>query len=160
MPRQPYEPRRVIRRGEGVDAGEWVVALPELPDIADTAFTNNHCFRYAGQTHFGSDSVIAVEFEPVPRLSDADIEGTLYLRVDTYQLVGSVTALNRIPPRFRRSGLREYHVRARFGEIVSGVPVLEEWQLTNEFRAPRRPFVEIGQMFFVEWTDSSVVARP
>jgi hypothetical protein len=28
--------------------GMWLVMLPELADIADTAFTNNHCFWYGG----------------------------------------------------------------------------------------------------------------
>ena len=34
--------------------------LPQLTDIADTAFTNNHCLWYAGQQRFGSDSVVRV----------------------------------------------------------------------------------------------------
>jgi hypothetical protein len=160
LPASPYAPKQVIRRGQGIDAGEWVVALPELPHIADTAFTNNHCFRYAGQTRFESDSVIKVEFEPVAWLDkEVDIEGTLYLRVDDYQLVGSVTSLNRIPAQFRRAGLQEYTVRARFSEIVTGVPVLDQWEVTNRFRSPKLPQVEIGQVFNIRWTDSTAV-RP
>lgn len=100
------------------------MALPELPDIADSAFTNNHCFRYAGQTRFESDSVIKVEFEPA---------------------------------QFRRSGLQEYTVRARFSEIETGVPVLDQWELLNRFRSPKLNFVEIGQVFNIQWTDSTAV---
>jgi hypothetical protein len=156
LPEKPYRPREVLRRGEGLDAGEWHVAIPELPDLADTAFTNNHCFRYAGQTRFEADSVIQVDFEPVPWLDkEVDIKGSLYLKVDGYQIVGTVTMLNRIPSQFRRAGLQELSVRARFTEFVSGIPVLDEWMLTNRFRAPRLPFVEVGQVLNVRWTDST-----
>ena len=71
-----------------------------------------------------------MDFEPVPWLArEVDLEGSIYLRADGYQLVGLVTKLNRIPPQNR--ALQEYVVRARFSEIVSGVPVLSEWTLTN-----------------------------
>jgi hypothetical protein len=160
LPADPYQPTQVLRPGEGIDEGRWLIALPEAPDIADTAFTNNHCFQYAGQTRFEEDSVIAVTFEPVPWLNkEVDIKGTLYLRVQDYQLVGSVTKLNRIPAQFRRSGLHDYAVRARFAEVVDGVPVLDKWELTNTFNGARRPFVEIGQVFNIQWTDTAAVAR-
>lgn len=42
--------------------------LPDLSDLADTAFTNNLCLWYPGQERVGSDSVIRVDFEPVPWL--------------------------------------------------------------------------------------------
>jgi hypothetical protein len=64
LPLEPYAPRRVRRPFQGRKSGG--VMLPELADIADTAFTNNHCFWYAGQERFGSDSVVRVDFEPVP----------------------------------------------------------------------------------------------
>ena len=159
LPPKPYVPRRVISRGEGAFAGQWVIKLPELPDLADTAFTNNHCFRYAGQERLESDSVIRVDFEPVPWLArEVDLEGSIYLRADGYQLVGLVTKLNRIPPQNR--ALQEYVVRARFSEIVSGVPVLSEWTLTNTFHDDDRPpFVYTGRVTGVTWLDSLPARR-
>jgi hypothetical protein len=156
LPPAPYAPKRVVQRGEGNDADGWVLALPELPDFADTAFTNNHCFRYAGQTRYEGDSVIAVEFEPVPWLNkETDIEGTMFLRADGYQLVATVSKLNRIPSHLRNSGLQEVTVRARFSEIVSGVAVLDEWDLTTRYRRPQPPRTEIGQVFGIKWTDTT-----
>lgn len=157
LPAEPYRPRHVLRR---TDEGEWGVGVPELPDFADTAFTNNHCFYYAGQTRRGADSVIQVDFEPVQWLDkEVDIEGTMYLRVDTYELVETITRLNNVPAQFRRSGLLEHSVRVRFGEIVNGITVVEEWDLTNRFRPPRASFVERGQVFNLTWADSSA-AKP
>jgi carboxypeptidase-like protein len=159
MPEEAYAPRRVLARGEGVDAGLWLVKLPELSDFADTAFMNSHCLQYAGQTRFESDSVIQVDFEPVPWLNkDIDIAGSIYLRVDGYQLVALVVRLNRIPSQFR--DLREFSVRARFTEFVAGVPVLSDWELTNTFRnRSMSPRVEIGQVVDMRWLDSLNVKR-
>ena len=147
----PYVPKAIYRRFGNV----WGVSLPELADVADTSFTNNHCFWYAGQERFASDSVIRVDFEPVPWLAkEVDLEGSLYLRVNGYQLVGMVTRLNRMPREFRR--LDGYATRARFDELVPGVPVLAEWELTNTFRGARVPtVVETGRTMRIIWLDST-----
>lgn len=152
LPEVPYKPRGVIYdavvpQGDGRNRG---VKLPELPDLADTAFTNNHCFNYAGQTRFEGDSVIRVDFEPVPWLAqEVDIEGYVYLRVSDYQLVGLVSWLNRIPSWNRV--LRDYAASARFRELVSGIPMVTDWVLTNTFRDGRRPYVQDGTVIGVTW---------
>ena len=150
----PYRPKEVIRRSE-VEEG-WVMSLPELSDLADTTFTNNHCFHYAGQTRWETDSVVRVDFEPVPWLDkEVDIKGSLYLRVDNYQLVGSITSLNKIPAQLRITQLTEVTVKAKFTEFVAGIPVLDEWELTKRFRSPTLPRVELGQVFNLKWLDST-----
>ena len=133
----------------------WVLHLPDLANLADTAFTNNHCFRYSGQGRWEADSVIKVDYEPVPWLDkETDIKGTIYLRVKDYQLVGTTTTLNRIPPQFWGSnGLEELTIHARFAEIVSGIPTLDEWVMTRRYRRNTR--VENGQVFRLQWLDST-----
>jgi hypothetical protein len=154
LPVVRYEPKRVARRGTGRYAGSWMIHMPELPDFADTGFTNNHCFRYAGQTRFETDSVIAVEFEPVPWLDkEVDVEGTIYLRVDTYQLVALVARTNRLPSDSRH--IADYTHRTRFMEVVPGIPVMFEWELRNVFRNGSPPFVQTGKVFDIRWTDST-----
>lgn len=156
LPVVQYEPKRVARRGTGAYAGSWVIHMPELPDFADTAFTNNHCFHYAGQTRFEADSVIAVEFEPVPWLDKAvDVEGTIYLRVDNYQLVALVARTNRLPSDSRH--IADYTHRTWFKEIVPGIRVMFEWELKNVFRNGSLLFVQTGKVFDIRWTDSTHV---
>ena len=156
LPVVRYEPTRVARRGTGAYAGSWLIHMPELPDFADTAFTNNHCFRYAGQTRFETDSVIAVEFEPVPWLDkEVDIKGTIYLRVDGYQLVALVARTNRMPSDSRH--IADYTHQTRFKEVVAGIPVFFEWELRNVFRNGSPPFVQTGKVFDIRWTDSTRV---
>jgi hypothetical protein len=156
LPVVTYEPKRVARRGEGRYRGSWVIMMPELPDFADTAFTNNHCFHYAGQTRFEGDSVIAVDFEPVPWLDkEVDIKGTIYLRVDGYQLVGLSARLNRLPRDNRR--ILEYTHRTLFREVVPGIPVPIEWELKNVYRSGSLPFIATGHVIDIRWTDSTNV---
>ena len=156
LPVVRYEPKRVARRGTGAYAGSWMIHMPELPDFADTAFANNHCFHYAGQTRFETDSVIAVEFEPVPWLDkEVDIKGTIYLRFDNYQLVALVARTNRMPSDSRH--IADYTHRTRFKEVVPGIPVMFEWELRNVFRNGSPPFVQTGKVFDIRWTDSTRV---
>lgn len=148
FPPDPYVPGRVLRRERGVD----VVKLPELMDLADTTFTNNHCLWYAGQERFGADSVIRVDFAPVPWLAkDVDLEGSIYVRADGYQFVGLVTRLNRIPEGM--DALEEYSIRARFREDTDGVPMLAGWELINTFRNASPAWVETGRVTMVRWLD-------
>jgi hypothetical protein len=48
----------------------------------------------------------------------------------------------------------------------SGVPILDQWDLTQPFRYPTPPRVEVGHVFRIEWSDSAaakidtVVRRP
>jgi hypothetical protein len=154
LPVVRYEPKRVARRGTGAFTGSWMIHMPELPDFADTAFTNNHCFHYAGQTRFETDSVIAVEFEPVPWLDkQVDIRGTIYLQVDNYQLVALVARTNRMPSDSRH--IADYTHWTRFKEVVPGIPVMFEWELKNVFRNGSPPFVYTGKVFDIRWTDST-----
>jgi hypothetical protein len=141
----PYKPKQVVRRM----SNDWAILMPEAPDIADTAFTNNHCFQYAGQGVFGSDSVIKVDFEPVPWLARAeDVKGTIYLRANGYALAGTELWLNRIPKDWP---LEAYSMVSRFSEFVAGISALDDWEVVNHYKKPTLPFVELGQVFNIQW---------
>lgn len=153
LPKEPYSPRHIIREFQGRKSGG--VMLPELADIADTAFTNNHCLWYAGQERLGSDSVIRVDFEPVPWLArEVDFEGSIFVRVDGYQLVGIDTRLNRMPKEWDRSFVG-YGTRATYQELVGGVPVVAEFDITNTFRGSPAPVViQRSRVIGVRWLGS------
>jgi hypothetical protein len=157
LPPEPYKPGHIMRDFQGrKNAG--VVQL-ELADIADT-FNNNHCLRYAGQERFGSDSVIRVDFEPVPWLArQVDFEGSIFVRVDGYQLVGLVTRMNRMPKEWSNT-IRGHGQRARFEELVSGVPVLAGVEITNTFPGSAVPvLVARSRVIGVRWLAPPAAAR-
>jgi hypothetical protein len=152
----PYQPTKIVDRDS---SGSLVFHLPDLANLADSAFLSTHCFTYAGQGRWESDSVIKVDYEPVPWLDkETDIRGTMYLRATDYQLVGTLTQLNRIPPALWRSQLKELTVNAKFREIVSGIPTLDEWVMTRRFRTNTR--LESGHVYRLEWLDSTKVKKP
>jgi hypothetical protein len=153
LPAEPYSPLHIFRPFQGRAMGGAM--LPELTDIADTAFTNNHCFRYAGQERFGADSVVRVDFEPVPWLAkEIDFEGSIFVRVNTYQLVGMITTMNRMPKEWAKN-IQGHGIRARFEELVSGVPVLAEWEVTNTLHnSPVPVVVQRSRVLNVRWSAS------
>jgi hypothetical protein len=164
LPAEPYKPGHILRDFQGRKNARAV--HPELPDIADTAFTNNHCLRYAGQERLGSDSVIRVDFEPVPWLArEADFEGSMFVRVDGYQLVGMDTRMNRMPKEWE-GNIVGFGRRARYQELVGGVPVLAELETTNTFRGSPIPVVNRrSRVIGVRWlappaTAGDTVRRP
>jgi hypothetical protein len=160
LPDPPYAPKKVMfRLTSGPHRGAWGIKLPELSDFADTAFTNNHCFTYAGRTTLEGDSVVQVQFGPVPWLDkEYDINGTLYLKADGYQIVRAFTRLNHLRPEGYRAGLEEYFVDAWFREIVPGIPILDRWDTANRPKNPSRPsIVERSRVLEVLWKDSSGV---
>jgi hypothetical protein len=158
MPAEPYAPRHILRDFQGRKSGG--VMLPQLTDIADTAFTNNHCLWYAGQERFGSDSVVRVDFEPVPWLArEVDFEGSIFVRAAGYQLVGMDTRLNRTPKEWDRNVVG-HGTRARFQELVSGVPVIAEFEITNTFRGSPVPVVvQRSRVIGVRWSGPSATTR-
>ena len=48
-----------------------------------------------------------------------------------------------------------FGARAKFSEIVQGIPVLDEWTLASRFHKPTLPRVEFGQIFNVKFVDST-----
>jgi hypothetical protein len=152
LPDEPYKPGRVTRRITYNGRPAWGVFPPDLSDFADTTFTNSHCFHYAGQRRFETDSVIAVDFEPVPRLARVmDIAGTLYLRVEGYQLVG--LEMHVTPLRDAFSHLQAYTHRSVFTEVAPGVPIATEYVLMNVFRNGRPSFVQTSRVVELRWSD-------
>jgi hypothetical protein len=155
FPFSPYTPRHLIRTE--VDSGpdrrvHHYLAVPELADFADTAVVNNHCFTYAGQRKLDGDSVIAVDFEPVPSLKDeVDFHGTVYVRAAGYQLIRAEMELNRIPPELRSSGMMGMSITSLFTEVVPGVAILQQVESTTKFRGQMLLRAELGQVMNMKW---------
>jgi hypothetical protein len=155
FPFAPYIPRHIVRT-EIDSAAEGRVrhflAPPELADFADTAFVNNHCFTYAGQRFINGDSLIAVDFEPVPSLKgEVDFHGTMYVRSTGYQLIRADMELSRIPSELRTSGMMSMNITTRFTEVVPGIALLDVVESTTKFRGRPLPYIEYAQLIDLKW---------
>jgi hypothetical protein len=154
FPFSPYTPRHLIHTEvDSLDARvHHFLAVPELADVADTAFVNNHCFIYAGQRVLDGDSVIAVDFEPVPSLkNEVDFRGTMYVRSGDYQLIRADMELNRVPPELQSSGMTGMNITTRFTEVLPGVALLNDVESTTNFRGRIFPHVEFAQVIDLKW---------
>ena len=63
-------------------------------------------------------------------------------------------------PKEWANSLQGYGSRARFEELVSGVPVLAEFEVTNTFRGSRVPVVvQRSRVLGVRWVASPTAGR-
>jgi hypothetical protein len=150
-----YSPRHIVRSVADSEAGGMIrhyLSPPELADFADTAFINNHCFTYAGKRVVANDSVIAVDFEPVPALKgEVDFRGTMFVRAADFQLVRADLQLNRLPPEMRSSGMTSMNITTRFTEVLPGVAIIDQVESSTKFSGRPYPWVEFGQVFDMKW---------
>jgi hypothetical protein len=151
FPKNTYLPGHLINEGAENGKKTTYLSVPELADFADTAFTNNHCFTYAGMHTLKGDTVVSVEFEPAPSIrSEVDFKGKIYLRARDYELLRSDVVLSKISTQLHRMGIRSKVISTTFHEIVPGVPIL--WYIeSNTGVDGSAPQVEVGQVFDVRW---------
>ncbi len=93
--------------------------LPSLPDLADDAFQNAHCFYLAGLDTLDGTTLVRVDFVPAERLERPDVEGSVYLDTATYQVRHSIVRLRqawRVMP-----GLTSVTASVSYREIVPGI---------------------------------------
>jgi hypothetical protein len=80
-----YAPGRLLADLQAPHGGtELEVKLPTLPDLADSAFVANHCFRLVGLDTLEGEVYVRVDFRPDERLVEPDADGSAYLDPITY----------------------------------------------------------------------------
>jgi hypothetical protein len=122
-----YAPGKMLGTREypsGVFAGKWsTITMPELADFADERFLLNHCFDFSGIDAVDGDSLIRIDFTPAPVVHDPDVAGTIFLDRVNYQLrITDISVVN-LTKRLRDQ-MGGQSIRARFHEVIPGVPVL------------------------------------
>ena len=80
-----YAPGRLLGDIQAPHGGsELLVKLPTLPDLADSVFDANHCFRLVGLDTLENEMYVRVDFRPEERLVEPDADGSAYLDPITY----------------------------------------------------------------------------
>jgi hypothetical protein len=118
-----YRPGQMISVESEGATREYVLNLPSLVELADSAFVASHCFRYAGTDTIGGRTTLRIDFYAAKRLRGPDVDGAVYLDTATFQIRGARIALTRPPatPRFR--SLQGMAATTLFDEVVPSVPV-------------------------------------
>lgn len=82
--RHSYRPGEMVEWGRGAEFGQRVLRLPTLAHFGDSAFVWSHCWSTPGTVP--GDSLVALTFRPAEQLVGADVEGTVFLDADSFQL--------------------------------------------------------------------------
>lgn len=138
--------RWMYRRGEVItivnDYGKPTrqLNIPGLVQLADSGFHNAHCFTYGGVEKIRRKPYIRVDFAPDLLIDTPDIEGSVYLDPDSYQVSRIVMSLTH--PERLDAKINELKVTSSFREIVSSIAILDSAEGVTTFEVPRgRPMV-------------------
>jgi hypothetical protein len=115
-----YLPGTVLRPGLAPGGRPArVVGVPQLPDLADSAFRARHCFRYGGMTELDGAPMVLVEFRAGERLPSLDVDGCVWLDAATFAVRRIVVRIAPAPI----ADLQSVEVTADFREVAPWVLV-------------------------------------
>lgn len=118
-----YVPGGVITMTPTIDGMKQQMNIPGLPEFADTTFHRAHCFSYAGIQRVKGHDYVRVDFRPADTLSTPDVDGSVYLDTDGYQLRRAELRLTH--PEAAGGSLQGLRATTVFREIVPSIVVLE-----------------------------------
>jgi Carboxypeptidase regulatory-like domain len=93
-----YAPGSVVDRTEDPHNRQVLFNIPSLIHFADPVFLANHCFFLAGRDTADGAPAIRIDFLAASKLKAPDVDGSMYIDPDTYQIRRSVLRLTKIPP--------------------------------------------------------------
>lgn len=97
--------------------------IPGLMQLADSNFHAAHCFSYGGLRKVSGRKYIRIDFEPDVRLATPDIEGSVFLDPDTYQVRQIVMSLTQ--PDLVAAQITALTVTSTFRELVPSIVILD-----------------------------------
>jgi hypothetical protein len=118
--------------------GTMTMHIPTLANFAEASFIDNHCFYNGGIENLDGADLLRIDFVAASKLSEPDVNGSMYLDPTSFEIRRSVVRLSRIPRGI--SGLAETEAQTYFGEVVTSVPVITGIMSVNKFVVrSRRP---------------------
>ena len=99
----------------------YIFNIPTLVHFADPRFLAEHCFHYAGTDTVNEFHVVRIDIVAADRITEPDVEGSLYLDQDTFQIRRSALHLTRMPNVY---ALQAFDVTTDFEELMESIPVI------------------------------------
>ncbi len=135
--RWPYAPGQVVTPDpDARSEGRQFVHLPVLADFADSAFQAAHCFTFKGVERVDGRDALRIEFKPLRRLREPDVEGSAYLDPVTYQIRHTRVSLTQLARAAR--GVSEWTARTTFREVVPNLVVIQHIDVLTTLTSPPR----------------------
>ncbi len=114
-----YAPGTTMQRNQN---GELRLLFASLEDFADDAFLENHCFSFAGQTDIDGQKLLEIEFTAWEGITDPDMNGSMFLDPQTYQIKRATYSLSKLPPELQQSG--SVTTTTIFDDVLPSIPVI------------------------------------
>ena len=134
--------------------GRYAMHLPDLRDLASYEFLNNHCFRFAGLDSTRDGALLRIDFRADVQIRKPDVNGSVFLDAQTYQIRRADLELTKIPPEVPE--ITAVHVTTLFREISPSIAVIHDVNGVNARRHLKLPwstvaFTEDQRMVHFEW---------
>lgn len=135
-----YRPGRILTRTGRRQRGELFFNIPTLLDFADPLFLDNHCFADGGLNHVDGTDLIRIDLVAWTRIKTPDVNGSIFLDPQTFQIRRSELRLSRNP---KVRGLVDMEVSTVFQEALASIPIVTQVLAVQRFdpRAKGREFV-------------------
>ena len=118
-----YRPGHILTR-EGVRRrGELLFNIPTLLDFADSLFIENHCFANGGLDLIDGTELIRVDLYASAEIETPDVNGSIFLDPNTFQIRRSVLRLSRSP---KLRDLVDVEVTTVFQEAMTSIPIVAQ----------------------------------
>src|SRR6185312_10752879 len=137
----PYRPGQIVT--ESTDPrltggrGDFVMHIPTLDVLADSAFLANHCFGNAGLQTVDGVSLVRIDFRAAERIDTPDVDGSMYLDPKSYQIRRSVVRLSRRPGAIPY--INSATATTTFSELYPSLPIVTGVESRNGLSYPFRP---------------------
>jgi hypothetical protein len=128
-----YEVGKIVRR-RARNVNEREMRVPQLTDLADSVFLQEHCFSYGGTQQLRKRSVFRLDFSPARRVMAPDVEGSIYLDTLSYAVQEAVFRMTR--PEDLYPPIVGLELRTTYKEIVPGLAVFDLISSTQPLPKP------------------------
>jgi hypothetical protein len=131
-----YKPGEVLSFGPGPPGYRPLfLQIPTLVHFADQTFIDNHCFANAGSETVDGADLLRIDFTAASRIRDPDVDGSMYLDPNTFQIRRSVIRLSHIPRGV--PGLQETEATTWFTDALSSISMIAAISSVNRMNTAR-----------------------
>lgn len=133
----PYVPGQVIRQRDRT----WYFSIPTLGELATPEFVQYHCWYFVGAQQVDTTTLLRVDLVAFDSLTTPDVNGSIYLAPESFQIRRTVLRLSR---RFdRKKDMADMEVTTDFREVLPSIPVV--WRLLSVQTMDSDPKIRIAE---------------
>lgn len=118
-----YRPGHILTRLGRRQRGALFFNIPTLLDFADSLFLDNHCFADGGLDEVDGTELVRVDLYASAKIKNPDVNGSIFLDPNTFQIRRSVLRLSRSP---KVRGLVDVEVTTIFQEALTSIPIITQ----------------------------------